>query len=341
MAVFEQALMIVTMNKKAPIAVVILAAGKGTRMKSAKSKVLHEIAGLPLIGHTIKLSERLDPERIIVVLGPDMKEVEEAVKPHTIAIQENARGTGDALKAALPALEGFQGSDILVLYGDMPLIEEQDLKGLIGARFAEENAGISILGMRPEFPGAYGRMIMAQDGTLEKIVEAKDASPEELNIDLCNAGIYCIEAAHVKKWVEAIDCKNAQNEYYLTDLPAIAKKEGYATVICETEEENAQGVNSRIELSYAEQIFQNRMRSAFLEDGVTMADPNTVYFAYDTELGRDVTLGPNIVFGPGVVVEDNVEIKSFSYLEDIKITEGTTIGPFENLTRLKEKRKTG
>lgn len=312
------------------LAIIILAAGKGTRMKSAKVKVLHEIGGLPMISHVIKTAESLKPEKIVVVIGPDMEEVAEAVKPHATVIQKNRNGTGDAVKTALPALKNFKGEDVLIVCGDVPLVRTEDLKNLIKAR-KQHKAGISLAAMFPADPGPYGRMVVSRDGTLEKIVEAKDATEEEKMITLCNAGILCADAKHLGSWLGKITNKNTQKEYYLTDLPAIAAQDGAKSVIVEFPDETVLGVNDRANLAMVEYVFQHDKRLAALLDGVTMTDPETVYFSWDTRIASDVVIEPNVVFGPGVSVASGSTIRAYSYLEGARIGKNASIGPFARL----------
>ena len=257
-------------TSKNSLAIIILAAGKGTRMKSVKAKVLHEIGGLPMISHVIKTAEKLNPVKIVVVVGPGMEDVAQAVRPYATVIQKNQKGTGDAVKAALPALKDFKGTDIVILYGDAPLVRVEDLKELLAAR--GKNAGLSVAAMRPENAGGYGRVVLNKDGSLKKIVEAKDASVAELEIDLCNAGFLCADAKKLPRWLGAIKNANAQKEFYLTDLPAIAAKDGAKTTVAELDEDSARGVNDRLDLAIAEQIFQDRARLEMLRAGVTLHD---------------------------------------------------------------------
>lgn len=312
------------------LACIILAAGKGTRMKSALPKVLHPMGGMAMVRHVLHAATALNPARIVVVVGPGMDNVATAVAPHPTVVQEQQRGTGDAVAAALATLEGFTG-DVLVLYGDTPLITPETLRAMIAARHGASDPAVVVMGMRPEDPGAYGRLIQGADGGLERIVEFLDASPAERAVGLCNAGFMAFDGARMPALIGAIRNDNAKGEFYLTDAVGIARTAGYACAVVEGPVEDALGVNSRAELAGVEAIFQRRLRLTAMANGATLLDPETVWFAADTALGRDVTIGQNVVFGPGVAVEDGVEIKAFSHLEGVLVCKGAIIGPFARL----------
>ncbi len=314
-----------------PLAVVILAAGRGTRMKSALPKVMHKIAGRPMIGWLMETVESLSPKKIVVVAGPDMPGLEKAVAPNTTVIQDRPLGTGDAVKAALPALEGFSG-DVLILMGDAPLISAETLRALIEVRHKNDMTEMAVLGMKPEAPNSYGRMVLNPDGSLEKIVEFKDANVSERNLKLCNAGVYCIAGERLKGWLAQIQNDNAQGEYYLTDLVDIANQDEAVCHIHVTEEpDDVRGVNTRADLAALEKDVQQKLRAAAMENGATLIDPDSVYFSWDTNLGQDVTIEPNVFFGPGVEIGDNAHIKAFCHLEGTNVAYSTTIGPFARL----------
>ena len=244
------------------IAAVILAAGHGTRMKSAKPKVLHEIGGLSMLGHVLNAAGTLKPQKRAVVIGEQAMEVGDAAKALapgvTIAVQAPPRGTGDAVIQAMPSLEGFDGV-VLVLYADTPLVTSETMASL--AQKIADGAAVAVLGFRPDDPGAYGRLKQNADGDLEAIVEAKDASPEELEIGLCNSGVIAIESDFLRRALPKIEPNNAKKEYYLTDLVAIARAEGLTCATLEADADEVIGVNSRLELSVAEYIFQSRRRA--------------------------------------------------------------------------------
>lgn len=328
----------------APLACVILTAGQGKRMKSALPKVMHDIAGQPMIKWLLGSVEQLNPEKIIVVTAPDAIAVAQAVKPHITVVQQKPMGTGDAVRAALPMLDGFKG-DVLILLGDMPLLSAGMMQGLIETRNHNANTGLSVLGVEYKNPPAFGRLVMNADKTLKKIVEDKDASDEERQIKLCNTGAFCVDGARLAGWLSRLDNKNAQGEFYITDLPQIAAEDGLQSRVCVLfDADEVLGVNSRPDLAVVEAALQKRLRKKAMENGATMTDPNSVFLSHDTVLGRDVEIGPNVVFGPGVVVADNVTILPFCHLEGAKIESGCTIGPFARLrpgTHLKAKVKIG
>ncbi len=320
-----------TKGKKAELAVVILAAGRGMRMKSALPKAMHHLAGRPLIHWLLDSVKALKPVRVIIVTAPDMDDLRTAVAPHTCVVQQKALGTGDAVKAALPALKGFKG-DVLILLGDMPLITISTLKGLIKVRHHDDDTALSVLGAYYNPAPAFGRLVENADGTLSSIVEHKDATPEQRKINLCNTGAFCVDATNLVKWLGKLTNKNAQKEFYITDLPAIAAKGGFKTRIAITEDlDEVQGVNSRVDLAMLEYVVQSAMRLNALEDGVTMHDPASVYFSYDTEVGKDVVIEPNVFIGPGVKLSDNVTIRAFSHIEGATLKSGVTVGPFARL----------
>lgn len=320
-----------TTKDKNDLAVIILAAGRGTRMKSELPKVMHGLAGRPLIAWLLATVQRLKPARIVIVTAPDMDDLRAAVSPVPCLIQAKALGTGDAVKAALPALKGFKG-DVLILLGDMPLISVATLKSLIKARHHDRDTGLAVLGAEYNPAPAFGRLVENPDGTLARIVEHKDATSEEKKINLCNTGAFCVESGHLAKWVGKIDNRNAQKEYYITDLPVIASRDGYKTSIAVTDDlDEVQGVNSRVDLAMLEYIVQAGMRLNALESGVTMHDPASVYFSYDTEVGRDVVIEPNVFIGPGVRIHDHAHIRAFSHIEGADIGKHAIVGPFARM----------
>lgn len=318
------------MSKKSEIAVVILAAGKGTRMKSDKPKVMHEILGLPMINWVLKTVEKLSPARIIVVTGEGMDDLRNASTPHETVIQPVQNGTGGALMAAMPALKGFEG-DIVVLLGDTPLISLQTIEGLIAAR-REDDAGISVLGVELENPTGYGRLLMNDDGTLKAIREHKDASDEERKTRIVNTGAFCLSTWRLNDWLAQIGNKNASGEYYITDLPEIAAKEGVKTAVALAENDaEVRGCNTRVDLNNLEQIARRKMCEELMLQGVKIQDPATTYLYHDTKIAAGVIVEPNVFFGKNVTVETGVHIKAFCHFEDAHIGENVTIGPFARL----------
>ncbi|MBT3549952.1 MAG: bifunctional UDP-N-acetylglucosamine diphosphorylase/glucosamine-1-phosphate N-acetyltransferase GlmU [Rhodospirillaceae bacterium] len=317
-----------------PTAVIILAAGLGTRMKSDLPKVLHAVAGRPMLLHLMDTVAALAPERAAVVIGPGMDQVASAVAGHPLeascVVQEERLGTGHAARQALPDLQGFEG-DILILYGDSPLLTAATMDRLLAARAGDLDPGVVVLGFHADDPGAYGRLILGDGGNLDRIVEAADADSEELATGLCNSGVLAVDGARLADWVEAIGNINAKGEYYLTDLVGIAVAEGRECEVVEGDQAELLGVDSRAGLATAEAALQTRLRAAAMAGGATLADPDSVYFSYDTKLGRDVSIGPNVVFGPGVSVADHVEIRAFCHIDGAEIERGAIIGPFARL----------
>jgi bifunctional UDP-N-acetylglucosamine pyrophosphorylase/glucosamine-1-phosphate N-acetyltransferase len=309
-------------------AAIILAAGEGTRMRSKKPKVLHEIAGRAMIAHVLDTVRALDPVETVVVLAPGMDSVARAVAPATVAIQGQPRGTGDAVHAAEDAISA-KVDTVLVLFGDTPLVRAETLERMLAAR--SDGAAVVIAGFRPADPSPYGRLVADGRGGIARIVEAKDASPEEFAIGLCNGGIMAIDAKGAFDLVGRIGCDNAKGEYYLTDIVALARAEGLHCTVVELPAEEVLGVNTRAELAAAEAIMQQRLRARAMADGATLIAPETVFLSADTVFGRDVVVEPNVVFGPGVSVGDDVRIRSFSHLDGAEIGTGAIVGPYARL----------
>jgi len=309
-----------------PAAAIILAAGLGTRMRSALPKAMHPLAGRPMINHLLAACETVF-ERIVVVVGPGMPALEAAVAPHATVVQAERRGTGHAALMAAPVLRDFAG-DVAVLYADNPLITAPTISRLVDRRQA---AGLALLAMRPADPGRYGRVLQDAAGDVTRVVEWADASAAERAIGLCNAGVVCAPAADLFRWLDAVRPDNAKAEYYLTDIVALAVADGRRVVAEEAAEAELAGANSRAELALLEAGMQARLRAAAMAGGATLTAPETVFLAWDTVLGQDVTIAPHVVFGPGVAVADAVEIKSFSHLEGCTIASGAVIGPFARL----------
>ena len=315
-----------------PCAVVVLAAGQGTRMKSSLPKVLHPIAGRPMLGHVLATAEALSARRSVVVVAPGMDSVAKAAKQQSgsaaIAIQHKQLGTGDAVKAAREALQGFDG-DVLVLFGDTPLLRAETLQAVLGA-LDDAKTAVAVLGFRPEGANEYGRLI-AKNGWLEKIVEWRDASAKERKVPLCNSGVMAVRGEHLFGLLDAITANNAKGEYYLTDIVALARKKKLKARVVEGAAEELLGVNSRGDLAVAEAVLQRRLRDAAMADGVTMTDPATVYLCADTKLARDVSLGPNVFFGPGVSIGEGSVIRAFCHIEGATVGKDCIIGPFARL----------
>jgi bifunctional UDP-N-acetylglucosamine pyrophosphorylase/glucosamine-1-phosphate N-acetyltransferase len=314
-----------------PIAAIVLAAGKGTRMKSALPKVLHPVAGQAMVRHVLGTATALGASHTVVVVGPDMPEVARAVAPCPTAVQAEQRGTADAVKAARSVLGDFDGT-VLILYGDAPLITVAALRRLLAARSQNgRDAALVVLGFRAAEPGAYGRLIADRAGALSAIVEAKDASPEQRAIDLCNSGVMAVDGRRLWPLLAKVGNDNAKGEFYLTDIVALARREQLACAYVEAPEAELLGVNDRADLARAEAALQARLRDAAMRDGVTMTHPDSVFLAWDTKLGRDVTIGPNVVFGPGATIHDGAEIRAFCHIEGAEVGAGAIVGPFARL----------
>jgi len=311
------------------LAVLVLAAGQGTRMKSALPKVLHTIANRPMVGHVLAAAAPLAPARSIVVVAPGMEAVAAAVAPAETVVQMTARGTGHAVMSARPALQDFDG-DVMVLYGDVPLVTTETLRALLAERRRQPEAAAVVLGMRPADPSPYGRLVM-KDGLLEAIIESKDCSPAEAAIPLCNAGLWAIDGKELFALLEEIGTDNAKSEYYLTDIVAVARRRGAICRAVEAPAEDLIGVNSRAELAEAEALMQRRLRHQAMVEGVTLVDPNTVYLSADTRIGRDTVVGPFVVFGPGCRIGAGVQIPAFCHMIGATIGDNASIGPFARL----------
>ena len=315
-----------------PLFIVVLAAGKGTRMKSAVPKVLHEVAGRSMLAHVLALAHSAGAERLAVVIGPGMDDVRaETVRlapGAQVFVQENQLGTADAVLAARAAIEAHQG-DVMVLYADTPLIEAATLGKLRG--LLETGACVAVLGFEAADPTGYGRLVRDAAGRLQSIREEKDASPEERRIRLCNSGVMAFRVDGLAGMLAEITNHNAKGEYYLTDAVAIARARGLATGVVQCPEDEVLGVNARDQLATAEAIWQARARARVMADGATLVAPETVWLSHDTVIGRDVTIEPNVFFGPGVVVEDGVEIRAHCHIEGARIGKGSIVGPFARL----------
>ncbi|QHQ35300.1 bifunctional UDP-N-acetylglucosamine diphosphorylase/glucosamine-1-phosphate N-acetyltransferase GlmU [Algicella marina] len=312
-------------------AIIILAAGKGTRMRSDLPKVLHKLAGVPLLWHAMRAGELIAAERTLVVVGHGGAEVQasaEAQNEDAIVVEQTEQlGTAHAVQQAEAALSDFEG-DAIVLYGDTPFIAPATLEDMLALRQA--GTDVVVLGFEARDPGRYGRL-MVEDGALMEIVEAKDATPEQLAINLCNSGVVCADGSVLFELLRAVTNDNAAGEYYLPDIVAIARGKGMKAGVVICEEEETLGVNSRGDLAAAEAVFQSAARKLAMEEGVTLYQPESVYFAYDTIIGRDVTVGPNVVFGPEVTVETGAEINAFCHLEGCHVSAGAKVGPFARL----------
>ncbi len=319
------------MATAAPL-IVILAAGKGTRMNSALPKVLHKVAGRSMLGHVLALANTVTDATVAVVVGPGMDEVRAEVTRLSPAarvfVQENQSGTADAVLAARPALEEHSG-DVIVLYADTPLIEAGTLTALGDA--LDAGAGVAVLGFEARDPTGYGRLITVGEATLLAIREHKESSPEERKITLCNSGVLAFRLPDLLGVLSRIGNANSKGEYYLTDAVEIARADGVRAAVVRCPEDDVLGVNSRSQLAVAERIWQDRSRQRVMDDGATLTAPETVFLSYDTVIGRDVIIEPHVVFGPGVTIADGAEIKAFCHIEGASIGPGARIGPYARL----------
>ena len=308
-------------------AIVILAAGKGTRMRSALPKVLHEIAGRPMLGHVLAASLEAGVSRLCLVTAPGQQEVRDyaltQVPEISNCIQEDQLGTGDAVRAAMSALGGV--ARVVIMFGDTPLMRPDMLRQL-----ATLEADVCVLGFEPEDAAAYGRIIMEADAPA-RIVEYKDADAPTRAINLCNGGAMGVSAGVLNKLLPKLQNDNAQGEYYLPDLVHLAVASGHSTGLVLGDTDDTMGVDSRKGLAHAEVRMQTRLRAKMLEAGVGMQDPDTVYLSYDTEIEADVTLEPHVKIGPGVQIGEGTLVKAFSHLEGVRIGARAAIGPFARL----------
>lgn len=312
-------------------AAIILAAGQGTRMKSDLHKVLHPIAGRPMLGHLLASVEALGPATTVVVVGAGREQVEAEVagRAVTVVTQAEQLGTGHAVRQAEATLAGFSGA-ALILYGDVPLVSPETMTRML-ARLGEGDAPAAVvLGFRPDDAAAYGRII-ATDGVIERMVEYKDASADERAVTLCNSGLMAVRAADLWPLLARVGRANAAGEYYLPDIVMLAAADGRRSAVIEAEAWEVAGVNSRAELAQVEAVWQTRRRARAMAEGATLIAPETVWFSYDTALGRDVTIEPNVFFGPGVTVADGAAIHGFSHIVGASIGAGAEIGPYARL----------
>lgn len=314
-------------------AAIILAAGMGTRMKSSIPKVMHNVAGRPMVNHVITACEKTEINNINVIVGPNMDTLSSSVSPHKTIIQDDRNGTGGAAKIAQKNLNEFEGS-IFILNGDGPFITPGTLHNL---EQASQKTGLAVLGCEFDNPHGYGRFIT--DGYhVTAIVEEKDCTDDQRQIHLANTGVYCVSGKHLFNWLNKVTNDNAQGEYYLTDIVAIAAQEGVQCAYATAEEYEVMGINDRAQLAQAEKIMQSQLRNQAMKNGVTMIAPETVYLSTDTQLGHDVIIEPNVVIGAGVKIGDNTHIHAFSHIEGASIGENASIGPF---ARIRPKSKIG
>lgn len=324
------------------LAVIILAAGKGTRIKSDLHKVLHPIAGHPMLLHLLGSLGELNPTRQVIVAGDRREQIEAALAETgaEVVVQDPQLGTAHAALMAKDALAGFDGL-VLVCFGDVPF-----LSGATVARLCAvlDSAKVAVLGFRPADSAAYGRIIADAEGTVRKMVEHKDASPEERAVNLCNSGVLVAHSADIWRLLGKVDDNNASREFYLPDVATHAIAEGGRVAVVEADETEVMGINSRAELADAEGRWQAARRRVAMDDGASLIAPETVWFAWDTVLGRDVLIEPHVFFGPGVTVADGVKIRAHCHIEGASLASGVEVGPFARLrpgTVLGEKAKIG
>jgi bifunctional UDP-N-acetylglucosamine pyrophosphorylase/glucosamine-1-phosphate N-acetyltransferase len=333
------------MTDQRRFAVIILAAGQGTRMRSDTHKVLHPIASRPLLLHLLDRVDALGADQRVVVVGKGRDQVEQALDGRDVAIAHQARqlGTGHAVQQASAALAGYDGP-VLILYGDTPFVESATLQRMLDRLDGEGGPGVVVLASQPDDPLKYGRIILGDGDRIAKMVEYKDASEDERAVRLCNSGMMAVRASDLFRWLDQVGNDNAAGEYYLPDIVNIAAGEGREAVVIEGDPYEAAGVNSRAELAHLELEWQRRRREQALDEGATLIDPESVWFAYDTKLGRDVTVEPHVVFGPGVAIADGATIHAFSHIEGATIGAKASIGPFARIrpgTRLADRTKVG
>ena len=308
------------------LAIVFLAAGKGTRMKSKLHKVLHPLGGRPMLHHLMDTADLLNPSRKVIVVGAGKEQVENSVgEAAEVVVQEPQLGTGHAVQVTKEALSGFKGR-VLVLYGDVPMVSRETMNEMVS-----NDADVVVLGFTPNDAKAYGRLKVGDSGNLDSIIEYKDASEEEQAIKLCNSGIMALKGDSMFELLDALSNDNAASEYYLTDVVKIANSKGLKCSVSMTSEQEVTGINSRSELAAAEKMYQQSRRQYFMDEGVTLLDPETVFFSHDTVIGRDVIVGPNVFFGSGVNIADDVTINAFCHIEGASVGVGSSIGPFARL----------
>jgi len=320
------------MNSPSPFSVIVLAAGMGTRMRSDTHKVLHPIAGKPMLMHLLDTVDGLGAEECVVVVGKGRDQLEEALNGRGVKIAHQAeqKGTAHAVQQAEQVLAGFNGN-IIILYGDTPFVAAGTLTEMLQRLDAPDAPAVVVLASSPEDPKAYGRVILGSGDTIARMVEYKDATEAERAVRLCNSGMMAVRSADLWRWLAQVGNDNAAGEYYLPDVVMVAAQEGRPSVAVETDSWQTAGVNSRAELAHLELDWQRRRREEALEQGATLVDPESVWFSHDTKLGRDCTIEPHVVFGPGVVIDEGATIRAFCHIEGATIAGDCEVGPFARL----------
>ncbi|MEJ6595498.1 bifunctional UDP-N-acetylglucosamine diphosphorylase/glucosamine-1-phosphate N-acetyltransferase GlmU [Parasphingorhabdus sp.] len=313
-----------------PLAAIILAAGQGTRMKSEMHKVLHPIAGKPMLHHLLDTVDSIGVERTVIVVGARREQIEESVASRNVAIavQKDQFGTGHAVAQAHDALKGFSG-DVLILYGDVPMVSADTMRNMIFRLNNGSDPRAVVLGFRPDDAGAYGRIIADDQGEIEKMVEFKDANEQERTVNLCNSGLMAVRSADLFNLLDKISNDNAAGEYYLPDIVMLPGQQSAVIEVADPAE--VSGVNSRAELAAVEGEWQDRRRDKAMADGVSLIAPETVWFSHDTDISSDVMVEPNVIFGPGVSIASGANIYGHSHIEGATIGPNTNVGPFARL----------
>ncbi|HUX78367.1 MAG TPA: bifunctional UDP-N-acetylglucosamine diphosphorylase/glucosamine-1-phosphate N-acetyltransferase GlmU [Alphaproteobacteria bacterium] len=321
--------------------IIILSAGQGTRMKSDTPKILHPLGGRPVLHYVLDLAQQMTPQQVVLVVSPSQKDIKTPFVHQTV-VQHPAQGTGDAVKYALPYLKAE--GHVLVLYGDTPLIRQETLENMINMSQTHPERAVIVLGMRPMDKQNYARLILNEAGELEEIIEDRDATPSQKEIPLCNSGVMLVRGDLLESFLSALTPQNAAQEYYLTDLVKIARQKGYTCGALEGEASEFMGINTRQDLALAEAFLQDKWRNKAMSEGITLIDPKTTYFSYDTKLAPDVTLHPCVVLGVGVEIEKGAEIFPFCRLSESYIGPYALVGPFAHLrggVHLQEKAEIG
>lgn len=312
--------------------VIILSAGMGTRMQSDLPKVLHNVACEPLLIHTMRTASQIGAHKTIVVTGHGAKEVAKVATtfdPNAITVNQSEQfGTAHAVDQTRNALLNFNG-EVFILYGDTPFIEPSTLLRMSKER--SDGAKVVVLGFNTKRKNSYGRLIISPDGSLEEIVEYKDANTDQRKISFCNSGVICTDSKLLFNLISEVENNNANNEFYLTDIVKLAKNKNLKCAAVECAENEAMGINSKVELANAETYFQTKKRIEMMLNGVTLIAPDTVWFATDTVVGRDTIIEQNVIFGPEATVESHALIKSFSHIEGAHVSKGAIVGPFARL----------